>query len=608
METSKQGIERFIVSVRKTQRNFKPVKPTGKVAAEGLRVSKQALQRPEEIALTPYGKNMYMKFDHKDENAKLLVGDPVTKAELYLEAQTLPLLYKYCGKEQLEYDTSKPVWDYNNYCVDCWRNFKRGAEVRHAVPNMNEARLKAFNEFKKPIKDVDIIGYLKDPLFMKAVDFVLECIPRVHSAKEWRTVNLPFQTKHSNTGYPDYRNDQAIDKSTGLTYGKLVDQRARHKTPQEVAGYPFVAFGRNLRGKARPIAGGSREQALVFNQLEAEEIQAYKTASPFFIGYNDDVVLKEKMVKIGKWIELHPGTTCFNRDYDHYDTTVPPSLRTLASALRYLRAIDPKAKEIAFWRAVSQNKAYLVNGLDNSIELIFARIFSGEIDTNLGGGLAQVIVDIYSILKQDPNWIDDIARPLIKCGASPILVMGDDNLIVHLASLVESVYANDLKRFNLIVSKIKGEYGLFFGQKRVYKLHNLWFIIVPFTRVIRQLFSKENKKGLGPAGWTLATYMNLAQLIERPDILVDVAKIFLPFDKYKLGTIWSVDELKQLVAKEDRESKASQGKRAMTTAERLYDGDPLKARFFSSDNKHLDFGPVEKIHALLCRKLPLIPR
>lgn len=598
-----RAIEKFLVELRKQQRNLKLVKPDGMVLQNGLHVSKQALSMPEVVALTPYGKNMYEQLDNK-KGKRLLAGDKVTKAEAYIEAQTRQLLNKYCGKERYEYDRTGSPSSYDNYQVDCWRNFKTGDSIRHVKPHMNEERLENFKKFSKPIKDVDIIGYLKDPLFMKAVDFIMELIPEVTSSNKWQEVNLPFMTKHSNVGYPYYRNDQSVDPKTGLTYAQITDKQARKMKPKDVAGYPFVAFGRNLRQKPRPILGGSRLQALVFNQLESAEIQTYKQKSPLFIAYNDDTIMKEKMVKLGEWLEKHPDIICENRDYVQYDTTVPPSLRALASAIRYIKTTDKRGKEIAFWRAVSQNKAYLVNGLDNSLRLILARIFSGEIDTNAGGGLTHAIVDVYSILQQFPNWIEEVAKPILQSGSSPLWVMGDDNLLSHPRSINETKYQKDVHKFNLDVSRDKGEFGLFFAQRRTYKgSDGKWYYITPFTRVIRQLFSKENKKGLGPAGWTVATYMNLALLIERPDIMVDVAKIFYPFDEYKLGINWTVKQLKQLIAKEDKESRAEHGPRSLSTAERLFDGDPLKAQFFSDNGKSLNLGPIEKIHDILSKAL-----
>lgn len=106
--------------------------------------------------------------------------------------------------------------------------------------------------------------------------------------------------KHTNVGYPYFRNDKLIDPESGKTYGQLTSDIAQKKTPSEVVNYPFIAFGRNLRRKARPILGGSRIQALVYNQLEKQEILKYKDSCPFFFGYNDDIFLKEKLVKLAR--------------------------------------------------------------------------------------------------------------------------------------------------------------------------------------------------------------------------------------------------------------------------------------------------------------------
>lgn len=106
--------------------------------------------------------------------------------------------------------------------------------------------------------------------------------------------------KHTNVGYPYFKNDKLIDPDTKLTYGQLTDKIARSKTPSSVVNFPFIAFGRNLRQKARPILGGSRIQALVYNQLEKMEIERYKTSSPLFYGYNDNIFIKAKMVKLAE--------------------------------------------------------------------------------------------------------------------------------------------------------------------------------------------------------------------------------------------------------------------------------------------------------------------
>lgn len=125
-------------------------------------------------------------------------------------------------------------------------------------------------------------------------------VPEVYSSSHWLEVNLPFMNKHTNVGYPFYRNDRKVDPQTGKTYASITSDIAKRKTPKEVANYPYIAFGRNLRQKARPILGGSRIQALVYNQLEAKEIEAYKAKSPLFIGYNDDQLVRAKMILLGE--------------------------------------------------------------------------------------------------------------------------------------------------------------------------------------------------------------------------------------------------------------------------------------------------------------------
>lgn len=154
--------------------------------------------------------------------------------------------------------------------------------------------------------------------------------------------------KHTNVGYPFYRNDKTVDPKTGKTFAKLTSDMAIKLHPKDVVNYPYIAFGRNLRMKARPILGGSRIQALVFNQLEAKEIEAYKHESPLFIGYNDDTVVRNKMVLLGEWLENHPDFTCYNQDYSAFDTTVKPGLRQFVDACSVIKAVDKKGKSIAF--------------------------------------------------------------------------------------------------------------------------------------------------------------------------------------------------------------------------------------------------------------------
>lgn len=215
---------------------------------------------------------------------------------------------------------------------------------------------------------------------------------------------MPFMTKHTNVGYPYFRNDRNIDPKTKKSYGQLTSDIAKKLKPYQVVNYPYVAFGRNLRGKARPILGGSRIQALVFNQLEKQEIEAYKHKSPLFIGYNSDDILRAKMVRLGTYLLRNRDLTCMNRDYSAFDTTVNVELRRLVDAISCRKAGNMRGQDIAFWRGVSHYKSLLMNGLTNRVTPIYCRIFSGELDTNRGGGLVNAIADLFAILTLFPEF------------------------------------------------------------------------------------------------------------------------------------------------------------------------------------------------------------
>lgn len=587
--------------IRSVQQKSNPVKPSPVEEKVAIRVSKQALNQPEVIALTPYGRNMNMYFG-LPEGYRLQPGEAATKAEKWLTQQTEKMLQKYCGDEKLNYSTDLDPWDPDHYSVDCWRNFKRDDAIRHAVPKMNQARLEAFRQFERSIKDYDLIGALKhDHSAAKAAEYIWNDVPSVKTnSSRFYEVNLPFMTKHTNVGYPYYRNDQAT-ASKGKTYGQLVMDEAKKLRPVDVIGYPFIAFGRNLRGKARPIFGGSRIQALVFNQLEHQEIEAYKVHSSLFVGYNNESRLKEVMRNNASWLMNHRNYTCFNRDYAKFDTTVFPSLRLLVSAISMAKAEDPYGKEIAKCRGASQLKAYLTNGLTNDTKLCYCRILSGEIDTNRSGGLANAFMDIWAMLQQDPEWVES-ADSLRREGGSPLMVMGDDNLMIQLRQTDNDALSDFIGQYGLNVSHEKGEYGIFFLQHRYFKRSDgNDIMIVPFTRVIRSLYSKEMAKGLGPCGWTVAAYSNLAALLEWPEILVDVAKMFAPFDDMALGAFTSLDSIKQGIVDEDVEAAKEAGKRSRSTAEKLWDGDPLKSDLFLPDGSlNLDErSPIARVHSIL---------
>lgn len=569
-----------------------------KTIQKGLEVSKLAMADEKEVHLTPYSKNILLKLSN-NKKTRLMANDGLSVLDRYLETKTKELLLRFCGKEIVEYPDD-PL-SIENYFVDCWRNFKTGTEWRHIKPDMNAERLEAFKVFEKPFskKDWDVDRILNVPKMDEVFSLMNKMIPNVSSSSNWVELSSPFLTKHTNVGYPFFRNDKGLDKSTGLSYGQLVDKIARSKSPRDVVDYPFIAFGRNQRQKARPILGGSRIQALVYNQLEAMEIRAYKESSPLFIGYHDRPNLKERLVRIAEFLIRNPGLTASNRDYSKYDTTVTPNLKLCSGAFTYLKTNDYKGKDIVKFRTLSTLKSKLVNGLDWSFKSIYGRIFSGEIDTNAGGGKINAIVSLAAIINNDPSW-SEISKTALTESVSPLAVMGDDNLMIHSKSVNEEQYSKWIKdTFNMDIHPDKGEKGVFFLQNRIFlnngkiKNKDKFIMITPFTRIIRAIANKERAIGLGPAGWTLATLQLLSYLIEWPELLVAVAQIFIPFDEMKLGIEMDWKQLTKLVGSEDEAAKR-EGKSAISTYAKIFDGDPQKVGLLSGDEN-----PVSRTHAIL---------
>lgn len=101
MKLSKPSIERNIDAIQKEQLKVNFNNLDSSALKLGVKISRQALFQPEDIALTPYMMNALHELDHIDD---LKVGDPTTKMEMYLEKETEKLLLKYCGPQTTDYD------------------------------------------------------------------------------------------------------------------------------------------------------------------------------------------------------------------------------------------------------------------------------------------------------------------------------------------------------------------------------------------------------------------------------------------------------------------------------------------------------------------------
>lgn len=567
----------------KMTRELKPPKPlTQEEKWEGLRVSKLGASTPDDVSMTPLMSEILKRTgEKKDDKWRLRAGDKLTRAEEYVNKIEEALLREYNGPEKTEFNESLPIDDIKHYDVQCWRN--RKIDKRDiAGKEQEEERRQVAQQYTRVTEAMDVIRLLEqDIVLQKAVQLVMDAIPSVKANNDYKLVSQPFMNKDSNVTFPWFRNDRAIDPRTGKTYGEMAVDLAKTVPVEKLYLYNYTTlFGRNQKKKGRAIYATSRIVNIVLNQLEAEEIKAYKAKSPLFLGYGNDEDLKRGMIRMrNECYDL--SLKCRNVDQDKFDLHVREAFIVLVGAMSTVKANGAKSKNIARTRAVLATQSWLINGLTDSVPKIFGRIFSGYIDTNRMGGLINAIAVLYAVMKQNPKYSSYVYRMTFW-----MLVMGDDNLFVY-DTLNYEQFKEDLKKIGFDVNSEKDEYGLFFLQYRLFKFNNDFVMAYAWTRVLRALLFKETAKGLGPYGWTLAFWQQISKCIEYKPALEILVNICAEFDELKLCLDIPVAELLAKVRAED--SKAQAGlhtprarARFTSTEEKLYDGDPQKERFMEA--------------------------
>lgn len=424
---------------------------------------------------------------------------------------------KYCGQEKTKYEVSKndPEFDYSYYAVDCWRNFKRGTSLRHLTVDMTSLRVEAFNYFFKKFPKFPSIKGLPFNVF-KSLTTLDKVIPAVTPSHDIRTVNLPFMTKHSNVGYPYFKNDQAV--KNGKTYAEITLEDARRTKLEDAVHYPYTALTRNLRQKARPIWGSSRILNLLLNRLTAVEVNEYKLKSLVFKAYTNPDELKNSLIKMGNAVKgLRKATGknyfLFNRDFSHYDVTIRPDFKLWIASFNMTKIVGSKkdvdlGKAIVAARTIPTLKAsgvYGYNPKSKPLITLYGRILSGETVTNTDGGKINAMLTLATYYRIDPSY-EKVMNSMISKGIPPFQVCGDDNLIIT-DDLMQERFPSQVEReFGLQVNNDKGEMGVFFLQKRVVDLSTSpskiqkIVMLTPFTRVIRSMITRENPTGIGAAG------------------------------------------------------------------------------------------------------------
>lgn len=576
----------------------------------GLEVSKLATAHPTEVPMTPIMRNMLIAFGDIKEGERLKTGAPLTNAEKWLDRTVTSLLLQQSMKKTDSYDESIPICDIRHYWTQCWINWNLDK-----FRDIGEGQVEEINEmiatYAKPTKAIDLRSKLSnDPVFAKAIEVVAESIPTVSATRNIVEIDLPFQTKHTNVGfvpgYDGFGNDRSSVRGTDLTYAQLTMKIAEtiKDHPELLWKYNYTTeFSRYQRRKGRLINATARIINLVLNQLEAVEIEAYKTKSPLFAGYNDAQSLKKVLEQIATFCE-HNGYVCRNLDYHRFDRGIVEQFIELLGAVSMLKCADQRSRDLAMYRCILMTETWLVAGTLNKVIHVFGRIFSGFIDTNRGGGLINAFSMTYLLMKQDDHYVRDIVSRILYW----ILVMGDDVLAIMKKDTDLKTLQDHAKELNHeIDDPAKIAFGPTFLQYRLFDYNGKRIMIYAWTRVLRSMLMKERSSGLGPCGWTLAWYQQLAKLIDfdHPEVtefVAPVLNIVAYFDTEHLMLNIPLEKIFEGVAKEDAEALAK-NKRAVTTAEVLYDGDPSKASQYdkSSAKVTLSNNYFEQVRQVLIR-------
>jgi len=557
----------------------KVVKPNTSSAnmTRGFEVSKLACKQQEEVAMTPIMKNMLERFGDLKHGERLKVDSPTTKAEkwLYDTCKTLLTKYNLDGKDG-KYNFDLPIDSKQFYDVDCWDNLKE--DMRDIQPGQEAERLEISKKYGKPTKPINLRRMLQHDLTLqKAVELICSELPFVRASHEFKEINLPFMTKHTNVSFPYWMNDKtqippALKRRYSVdTYAQLTLKQAEALPLEDIYKFNIsTAYGRNQRGKGRFLVAISRIPNLILNQLESVEIDTYKSKCSLFAGYNDAPYLKQVLTNIVDTCNKK-GYKCANWDQRKYDLHVNIEWIKLLGAISMLKANGSRSKEIALKRACLMTRTWLVNGMTGKLEEIYGRIFSGFIDTNRGGGIINAIITLYCLMKQNPEYAD-----IAYSSRWFMLVMGDDNLFIYDPQHFDhDRYVKDMSLLGFEVHPDKQQYGAFFLQNRVFNDNGKLIMLYPWTRVLRSALFKETSKGLGPYGWVRAEAQQLYKLIESPTFFKIVLNILAEFDDLKVGAGKTTQYINEQIKKEDAEALA-ENKRAKSTAQSLYDGDPTK--------------------------------
>lgn len=261
-------------------------------------------------------------------------------------------------------------------------------------------------------------------------------------------------------------------------------QRAKHTYKIINGRYIVEQYG---LAKSRVIYGYPRAMNYLVSRITAPTIEMFKRL-PAYAGYLEQAGTVAVMKSLRNFASKIGGYLA-NTDFSTFDITNPAELIALCAILRMELCLDQFGVDLVKYSHQALITQRLIYGIDkNGVPIIqekFGGISSGSSETNLTGGLANMIVTLYAILKQDPKYYDIAIDAISEIGTT-MLVMGDDNLSIFPKNYDLTRHAEILlSDFNMIVHPDKTELGTFFIQMR---LNDEDRVIKPMPRYFTKLW------------------------------------------------------------------------------------------------------------------------
>lgn len=566
------------------------------VARAGLDLSARVCAQPETVVATPLMKNLLVAFGDVDQHQDPETGEWSTdklptgkesKAVAWINEVVQRCLAKFNGAEAHDYPDDLPIDNIRYYDIDCWNGWKD--KVWDIQPGQADERKKRFLEYGSPKTNasVDYVAKLlaSDDVLRKAVLTEMDLIPTVTASQDVNAISDPFMSKGTGVSYPFYRNDRTVVPGSKETYGqytiRLVEEANRKgwDSLKELAlqNSVYTGYPRNQRGKGRALIAQSRLTNLVINMVNGPEMELWKANTFEGIAFQDEETIRRELSKL---LDAGLRTGAANLDYSAWDYNLGEGWLCLQDAMRYLKATDQRTRDLIELRYVCNTNVLFVDGPNHKIHKVYGRQMSGYDDTTLGNTTAQRVISRYCAMKASRDYTKQVSDPN---DGHCIIAVGDDVcLLINWEDVPRFVrIANDVCKV-VIHEDEKHAKGVMFIQWRAFRENGETRIAYNWPRVLRSMLSKEDAKGLGRGGWTLAFYQQLGKLLQVPDRGLNVVvSITAACDQHHLSLDVPVGEILSWVKAEDEArvktsatNRSAKMLRKNTTAERLYNGNP----------------------------------